>query len=414
VRVHRLFPAVVGSHLPSRARLAAVGTVCAIAAVAAPVTVLVTAGSAAADTTGTTTTISTALDVPALTQITLTVPPTVTKGHATRLTARLTMGPLTLAGRTVRFVARAPGATAWGTVATVQTDRNGAASVVSQVVTRATEFGAYYFDVDGIVHSNTATAIVHTIDMTPNKTAVAITTNTSVTIAGHLLKDGVHGIASMVVKVSLRGSSKSAWSAPISLRTNSYGVAMLAKRFSRTMQVGIRFPGASGIAASPLAIVTVTVKPAASTSGFVFPFANPRQAEPMGNWSQDQGIDLAASGYACGASAILVAVGDGVVIQEGIQGFGPTAPVIRMSSGPFRGRNVYYGHTGHVYVSVGAHVRAGQRLAQIGCGSVGYSSAPHLEIGVGVPGGPPCCPGFGQTSGSMLTQLKASLRAALS
>ena len=143
--------------------------------------------------------------------------------------------------------------------------------------------------------------------------------------------------------------------------------------------------------------------------GFVFPFVA-GHASPPSTWSQDQGVDLAAHGYACGSAAVLVAVGSGTVIQEGISGFGPTAPVIRMSSGPFAGRNVYYGHTGRVYVPVGAHVSAGQPIAEVGCGSVGYSSAPHLEIGVSVPGGPSCCPGWHQTSNEMYQMLLASYR----
>jgi len=401
-----VFPAAFASHLPSRRRLAAAGSACALAAIAAPITVLVTAGSASADTATAT--------APAVSRVTLVAPATVTKGLPTRLASRLTIGPLNAGGRTLHFLARPVGGTTWTPFATAQTDRYGVATVATRAVTRPSQFGVYYSDAAGVVHSNTATTVVHTIDMASSAPAVAIV-NAQVTVAGHLLKDGVHGIASQPVKVWLRTSSTAPWSAPLSLRTNSSGVATLAKRFTRTTQVGIRFPGANGIAASPLAVATITVKAAvASASGFVFPFANPRQAEPMGNWTQDQGIDMFARGNACGSSAILVAVGDGVVIQEGISGFGPTAPVLRMTSGPFKGRNVYYGHTGHVYVSVGAHVRAGQRLAQIGCGSVGYSSGPHLEIGVGVPGGPPCCPGFHQTSGAMLKQLVASLRAALS
>lgn len=146
-----------------------------------------------------------------------------------------------------------------------------------------------------------------------------------------------------------------------------------------------------------------------SHGGFVFPFLAGHAGSP-GTWSQDQGVDLAANGYACGSAAVLVAVGDGTVIQEGISGFGPTAPVIRMSSGPLAGRNVYYGHTGRVYVPVGAHVHAGQPIAEVGCGSVGYSSAPHLEIGVSVPGGPSCCPAWHQTSGTMYQLLLASYR----
>ena len=404
MRVHRVFSAALGGPLsnssrPSRIRLAAVGSVCALAAVAAPVTVLVTAGSASADAT------------PTVMRVNLLAPSTVTKGKPVRLTSRLTAGPLSLAGRTLHFVVRPYGGTTWTQFATATTDGNGIASTPTTPLPRPREFGVFYSDLNGGVRSNTATTAVHTIDMAPHAPAVAYA-NDRVTIAGHLLKDGTHGIPSQSVKVWLRTSPTASWSAPLWLRTNSVGVATLARRFTRTTQIGIRFPGANGIAASPLAIATVTIK--ASPSGFVFPFASPRQAEPMGNWSQDQGIDLAARGYACGSSAILVAVGDGVVIQEGISGFGPTAPVIRMTSGPFKGRNVYYGHTGHVYVPVGARVRAGQRLAQIGCGSVGYSSAPHLEIGVGVPGGPPCCPSMRQTSGLMLQQLVASLRAALS
>jgi murein DD-endopeptidase MepM/ murein hydrolase activator NlpD len=149
--------------------------------------------------------------------------------------------------------------------------------------------------------------------------------------------------------------------------------------------------------------------------GWVFPLYPLARVAPSRWWSLDQGVDLGGNANQCGARLLELAVASGTVVHEGLDGFGGQSPVLFVQAGPDAGRYVYYGHAAPALVPVGAHVSAGQPIAEVGCGIVGISSTPHLEIGVLAAGAtrPIEMPAVGETARETLANLRSAYSAAI-
>jgi hypothetical protein len=181
--------------------------------------------------------------------------------------------------------------------------------------------------------------------------------------------------------------------------------------------------GVNGTGGTPAPPATPPVGTPAPPGSVVFPFPAKVSVVPPSSWSKDQGVDISTGGSACGKDAPEVAMADGVIVGRGISGFGPDAPILHITDGSLKDRYIYYGHAGDAQNSngagrppntnVGDKVTVGQTITYTGCGIVGLSSGPHLEIGIWPQGSSPSnsFPAMNQTSDEMMQILLTAYKA---
>jgi peptidoglycan hydrolase-like protein with peptidoglycan-binding domain len=228
-----------------------------------------------------------------------------------------------------------------------------------------------------------------------------------------IVKPGGRAVFSRTLRTGQHGSdvqTLQTWLSDVGYNVPATGYfGTMTKQAVRSFQTARHLVPASGAvgdrtAATLLNAVNAATKvsavslSSASSAGLTFPLRPLSRVLAPSAWTLDQGIDIGTVNNACGSQVTEVAMAPGTVVQEGIDGFGPDAPIIKVSGGPYKGRYIYYGHAAPALVPVGAQVTTGEPIAEVGCGDVGISSAPHIEIGISAPGGPPCCPGYQETS----------------
>jgi murein DD-endopeptidase MepM/ murein hydrolase activator NlpD len=231
--------------------------------------------------------------------------------------------------------------------------------------------------------------------------AEAIVAQAVSVLAAHSLRPGSHGQLVVALQNLLLQTGASM---TVNGRYDATTVSVV-RRFQRAHKMKV-----TGIVDPPTTTAIATAARAAAATaapddGWIFPLAPVGLVAAPSTWTLDQGVDLGGAHNECGPKLIEVAVTAGTIVKIGISGFGPSAPVIRVAAGPDAGRYVYYGHAAPALVTVGQQVVAGQPIAEVGCGDVGISSSPHVELGISAPGGGPCCPGYHQTSTESMTQL---------